>query len=441
MKKKLIAIMLVLVMGMSLVACSSKDTKKTDTVTTPAPEETQDAEVTPDAEPVTETKEPITIEFWTLSLQPTFTDYINGIIADFEAQNDYVTVKWLDLPYDAMQQKLVASIAGNKAPDVVNLWTTVVLGMAGKDALTDLYQEATQEQLSIYQEGLFASNEMNGGLYGFPWYVTPPITTYNKDLLAKAGYEAAPVNYEEMLAMAKTVKDTTGAYLYVPNAMSQVLYSNGVQILTADKTAAAFNTPEAVALLTKIQAGVKEGWIPKTDWNNWDNMIKLYAQDKLATISLGAQTVTRIQNEAPDSAGKTEVAAPLLGSAGIAQGALQSLVVPKDSKHHAEAIAFANFLSNDANQLEFCKLAAIMPTTKAAAADPFFTADLDSLDGRARAEAAKASAVSFDLGLGVEKESEIIALVDGMFESIMQANKDPQTVLSDVEKKVNELLK
>jgi len=82
-----------------------------------------------------------------------------------------------------------------------------------------------------------------------------------------------------------------------------------------------------------------------------------------------------------------------------------------------------------------------MPTTKAAAADPFFTSDTTSLDGRARAEAAKASAVSFDLGLGVEKESEIIAAVDGMFESIMQANKDPQTVLKDVEAKVNGLLK
>ncbi|MGB8452884.1 MAG: sugar ABC transporter substrate-binding protein [Anaerocolumna sp.] len=443
MKKKLLAFILVVAMCISMVACSKNNADNaTQTAgTKETADETAADDSIADKASAEESKDPITIEFWTLSLQPTFTDYINGVIADFEKQYDYVTVKWSDLPYDAMQKKLVAAIAGKKAPDVVNLWTTMVLGMAGKGALTDLYKEAARDQLDIYQQGLFTSNEMNGGLYGFPWYVTPPITTYNKELLSKAGYEKPPVDYNEMFDMAKAVKDSTGAYLYVPNAMSQVLYSNGIQILTEDKTAVAFNTPEALDLLTKLQTGVKEGWMPKTDWNNWDNMIKLYAQNKLATISLGAQTVTRIEKEAPDSVSKTEVAAPLLGSAGIAQGALQSLVVTKDSKHHEEAIAFANFLSNDKNQLAFCKLAAIMPTTRAAAADPFFTSDMETLDGRARAEAAKATAVSFDLGLGVEKENEVISEIDGMFESIMQADKDPQTVLNDVEAKVNALLK
>lgn len=440
MVKKAVASILVFVLCLALTACGGSNSGSGGASDSANASNSSNASEPTDSS-VPEKHDPVSLEFWTLSLQPTFTDYVNGVIKDFESQYDWITVKWTDLPYDAMQQKLVAQIAGSKAPDVVNVWTTLLLGMAGKGALVDLKQEATPEQLSIYQESLSKSNEVGGSLYGFPWYVTPPITTYNTELLTKAGFDHPPVDYNEMLEMAKTVKDKTGAYLYFPNEMCQVLYSNGIQILNEDKTSAAFNTPEAVELLTRLQQGVKEGWMPRTDWNNWDNMIKLYAQDKLVQISLGAQTVTRIQNEAPDSVSKTNVAAPLLGTAGIAQGALQSLAIPKASKHHEEAILFANFLSNDENQLAFDKLAAIMPTTKAAAEDSFFTSDTESLEGQARAEAAKATAVSFDLGLGVEKESEVVSTVNGMFESIMQANKDPKTVLNETEAKVNELLK
>ncbi|URN94216.1 MAG: sugar ABC transporter substrate-binding protein [Candidatus Pristimantibacillus lignocellulolyticus] len=386
-------------------------------------------------------KSNVTLEFWTLSLQPTFTDYINGIIKDFESENEGIKVKWTDLPYDAMQSKLVAQIAGSMSPDVVNIWTTLLLGMAGKDALVDLNTAASAEQLAPYLESLTKSNMIGDGMYGIPWYVTPPISTYNTELIQKAGLDSPPKDYKEMLAMAKQVKDNTGAFLYFPNEMAQVLYSNGIELLSVDKKSAAFNTPEAVALLTELKKGVDEGWMPKTDWNSWDQMIKLYAQDKLALISLGAQTVTRIENEAPGSVSKTAVGAPLLGNAGIAQGALQSLAIPKASKNQEEAIKFATFVSSDKYLLEFAKLAAIMPTTQTAAADPFFTSDTETLSGQARAEAAKATAVSFDLGLGVEKESEVISLINGMFESIMQANKDPQTVLTDVEAKVNALLK
>ncbi|MCR8660398.1 ABC transporter substrate-binding protein [Paenibacillus endoradicis] len=386
-------------------------------------------------------KETVTLEFWTLSLQPTFTDYINGIIKDFESENEGIKIKWTDLPYDAMQSKLVAQIAGSKAPDVVNIWTTLLLGMAGKDALVDLKTTASAEQLAPYLESLTKSNMIGDGMYGIPWYVTPPISTYNTELIQKAGFDNPPSNYKEMLAMAKQMKENTGAFLYFPNEMAQVLYSNGIEILSADKKSAAFNTPEALELLTEIKKGVDEGWMPKTDWNSWDQMIKLYAQDKLALISLGAQTVTRIENEAPGSVSKTAVRAPLLGNAGIAQGALQSLAIPKASKHQEEAIRFATFVASDKYLLEFAKLAAIMPTTQTASADPFFTSDTETLSGQARAEAAKATAVSFDLGLGVEKESEVTSTINGMFESIMQANKDPQTVLNDVEAKVNELLK
>ena len=425
-----------LAVSLGLTACGQGETASNQSTGAPGTTEAGSTEAGSEGAG----KEPVTLEFWTLALSPTFDDYINGVIDKFESQYDWITIDWEDVPREGYEEKLITRIANDNAPDVVNIWTIYLMGLAGKGALVDLNQEATPEQLGIYQENLFSSISMNGGLYGFPWYVTPPVTTYNTELFEKAGLDHVPADYDEMLEMAPIMKEKTGAYLYVPNEMCQVLYANGIPLISEDKKSAAFNTPEAKELLTKLQQGVREGWMPKTDWNLWPNMITLYSQEKLALIGMGPQTVDRIIDEAPNLVEKTEVTSPLLGSAGIAQGALQSLSIPTASKHHEEAILFANFLSNDENQLEFCHLASIMPTTKEAAQDPFFMSDTETLQGKARKEAAEAVSISFDLGLGVPNESEVVETIRGMFEAIMQADRDVQEVLDETEKKVNDLI-
>ena len=91
-----------------------------------------------------ETAEPVTLEFWTIALQPTFTDFLNGLIDKYEAENPGVTINWVDLPYDSIQQKLVTATAGGTSPDVVNLNTQMTLTLAGKGALVDLEKEANR---------------------------------------------------------------------------------------------------------------------------------------------------------------------------------------------------------------------------------------------------------------------------------------------------------
>ena len=68
-----------------------------------------------------------TLEMWTLAPSPTFDDYINGVIADFEAEHDGVTVNWIDLPDGGFPDRFFASVAAGNAPDVVNLNTARML--------------------------------------------------------------------------------------------------------------------------------------------------------------------------------------------------------------------------------------------------------------------------------------------------------------------------
>jgi putative chitobiose transport system substrate-binding protein len=78
------------------------------------------------------------ISFWTIQLSPTYDDYINGVIAGFEAEHPDVKIRWTDVPHMALQQKLLNAMAAGTPPDVVNLNIDSFQLYAEKDALLNL---------------------------------------------------------------------------------------------------------------------------------------------------------------------------------------------------------------------------------------------------------------------------------------------------------------
>src|SRR5437879_1179453 len=79
-----------------------------------------------------------TLEFWTISLQPFFTDYVNGLVAGYRRANPGVQVKWVDVQFQAVEQKLLAAIAGGVPPDVVNLNVEFTSRIAARGAVVDV---------------------------------------------------------------------------------------------------------------------------------------------------------------------------------------------------------------------------------------------------------------------------------------------------------------
>ncbi len=53
----------------------------------------------------------VELEMWTLTLSPTFDDYISGVIEAFEAEHEGVTVNWVDLPDGGFPDRFFASVA------------------------------------------------------------------------------------------------------------------------------------------------------------------------------------------------------------------------------------------------------------------------------------------------------------------------------------------
>jgi putative chitobiose transport system substrate-binding protein len=79
-----------------------------------------------------------TIEFWTMQLQPQFTDYFKNLIATFKAQNPGINVNWVDVPWTAMENKILTAVSAKTPPDVVNLNPDFASQLAGRNAWLDL---------------------------------------------------------------------------------------------------------------------------------------------------------------------------------------------------------------------------------------------------------------------------------------------------------------
>lgn len=437
MKKKVVSVLLCAAMAVSMLAgCGSTpgdggDAKGTENGSAQQNEDAQGADTVADT----------TVEFWTIDLKAAFGEFFEDMIASYESENPGVTINWIDVPYADVQSKLVTAVAGGTAPDVVNLNTQMTLTLAGQGALVDLNAQASDEQKGVYIEDLWNSAKIGDSVYAFPWYASPDIMFYNTELFEQAGLETVPSTFDEALEVAEDFYNATGAYLFTPDEFFNLLIEENIDILTEDGTAAAFNTPEAVALLEKYKEYTDKGVISKTKWGDWDEALKLFESGKLAIISSSGSSLSRIKDEAPDIYESIGISTPLTGSTGLSRNPLMNLTVPTASKNQQAAIDFAAYVTNDANQLAFCKEVSIFPSTTEASKDSFFTQDTETLEGQASAMSAQASLTSQDFSLGVADQGNIQTAVDKAYEAVIINGEDIQASLDQAEADVNGLLK
>ena len=97
-----------------------------------------------------------------------------------------------------------------------------------------------------------------------------------------------------------------------------------------------------------------------------------YQAGETAFIIAGANFLKIIKENALQIYKNSDISKQISGSSGKVDFSIMNLVIPKKSKNHKNALDFALFLTNSENQLEFCKLAPILPSAKEALKSEFF---------------------------------------------------------------------
>jgi putative chitobiose transport system substrate-binding protein len=315
------------------------------------------------------------LEFWTMQLQPDFTDYFNQLITTFESENPSLTVRWVDVPWNAMESKILTAVSAGTAPDVVNLNPKFASQLASRKAwlvLDPLIDLSIRDRYlpKIWEASTLKSTD--GGLtsFGVPWYLTSRVTIYNQSLLKEAGVSNPPKTYLELAQAAKDIKAKTGKYAFfvtfVPTDSAEVLESlvqMGVTLVD-DQGKAAFNTPAGKTAFQYWVDLYQQQLLPQEVLTQGHRRaIELYQAGEIALLSSSPEFLKTIATNAPEIAQVSAASSQITGDTGRKNVAVMNLVIPESTDQPKAALDFALFVTNTENQLRFAQTANVLPST------------------------------------------------------------------------------
>jgi putative chitobiose transport system substrate-binding protein len=390
------------------------------------------------------------LEFWTMQLKPNFTKYFAGINQTFESQNKTVKLRWVDVSWSAMENKILTSISAKTAPDVVNLNPKFASQLATRNAWLDLEPMVTPEVKATYLPKIWqastievcsesspensSQNTCNQQTFGLPWYLTTTITIYNQKLLTAANLTQAPQTYSELAQAAKEIKAKTGKYAFfisfVPNDSGDVLESlvkMDVNLID-DSGKAAFNTPEGKAAFQYWVDLYQQKLLPPDVLTQGHRRgVELYQAGEIALLSSGAEFMDSIANNAPTIAEVSAVAPQITGTNQKKSVAVMNLVIPRDSDKSAEALKYALFVTNTKNQLAFAQESNVLPSTTEAVEQ--YIKNIEQQPNSLKEQAKKVSASQLEdaeILIPVTKNIHILQKV--IYENLQAAMLEEKTV-------------
>lgn len=371
-----------------------------------------------------------------------------AIVDLFHEQVPQITVKVTVSDWDAYWDKLQTGLAGGAAPDVFAMDGPLFPDYQSRDQLVDLkpYIDAESYDLTkLADQGVADFTTPDGGQYGLPRDLNVIVLYYDK-----AKFDAAGVAYpDDTWDWAKLVeagkqltKDTDGDGtpdewgLYtettdMENYWLSLVWQNGGDLLSADGTSVALDSPEAAGGLQFLQDLIyKEKILPEPAL--FAETGDAFEQGKAAMTINGSWLVPTFQAAEID-----------FGIAPIPSGPKgrftsvnpTGAVVYKGSKAPEAAWEFVKFLASPAAQERLMELRASLPVDKTvldgAYAESFEGADV--LAGALEYAKLKPSFKGYN---------EFTTILQGeLDENVFNApNKTAQQAVADVVDQLNQVL-
>ncbi|MGW7437038.1 ABC transporter substrate-binding protein [Streptomyces sp. NPDC054849] len=392
------------------------------------------------------------ITFRTLQLKPTFTAYVQGVIDAFEAKYPEAEVKWEDVPGDGYNEKLVADAQAGALPDVVNLSTDSFQLLGDRGMLADV-AKLDGASAEAYVPGAWEQFKLPGkgdSVYAYPWYVTPEILTYNRDLFEKAGLDPAapPTSVEQFFDYAERIAARSGgryfAFMADPKGRLPGDWQKmGIPILSEKQDRFTFDTDEAVAWVERMKDLYAKGAMPKESLLKSDDINQLYGGGKIVFGPGSPGFVKDIKQNAPQVYAQTQVAGAVTGKLGHIGIYAQSLGIKKDTRHLDAAAEFARWVTNGPNQVEFSRKATIYPSHARGLADPFFSDRGDGKDAETLARAIGADQLktaALDANTPVQWTNQVGDAVVREVQKAVTGEQDARTAVKKAEEAANKLL-
>jgi multiple sugar transport system substrate-binding protein len=311
---------------------------------------------------------PVTITFWGSygnGGNSTQQDALNKtLIPAFEKANPGITVKYTDIAYDSLLQKLTTSAAGGQLPDLVRADLGWVPQFAANGVLVPLSNSMSDyKSLSANDyHGNVATNLYKGKYYGLPLDTNTRVLITDPAALSKAGVSTPPKTFADLQTMASKLKGT-GVALFADSGLgawniSPWIWSGGGEITNPNETKATgyLNSTTNVQTVQMLVDWYKQGLIPNLITGNKgatgtsDGLPKT----KYATIFDGPWMAEIWSGQYPKfQPTYSPIPAGSGGSVSVVGG--EDIVVTSSSTHQAAAEKFVRFTQSSQFQLAMVK--------------------------------------------------------------------------------------
>lgn len=373
------------------------------------------------------------LTFWTLQLND-FSPFMEKMINEYEKKHPTIKIKWVDVPFSEGEKRTLSAVMSKNVPDVINLNPSFAATLQQKNVLYIIDDNLEK----TYLKSALQLCKNNDKYFAIPWYLTSKITIYNKDLLKGTGYKNIPTTYNKILPFAFVIKRNLNKYAFMPNlaedgAMLKIMAKQNVKVndfFTNKKTA------EMYKVFKKLYT---YNLIPKGSINQKHReSLEKHMAGETVFLESGANFLKTIKQNAPDIYKKTQVSPQLEIQNDVISISLMNLIIPNKSKHKKEALAFAKFITNPENQLKFCKIAPVLPSTRVTLDDDFFQRDKTLIDKGRKISAQQLKTAKKTQPI-LSNKKKINEIVDYTTQSIILDKKSIEEALKEGQKLFNTL--
>lgn len=322
------------------------------------------------------------LTFWQFWTSPDVKPAIEELIVEYEELHPDIEIELVDLTWSDGHEKIVVAFSTNEAPDVVELGSDWIVEFAEKGVLMDIseFQAEHGDELLMWEPARF-----DGGVYAIPWLLGTRVLFCNPELMSQAGIvtDRPPQNWSELLSYSGQITESGPRYYgFGSNSAERhrlykkflpFLWSNGGRILSDDGSECVLDRVEAIDAL--------QYYVELSDVGLMETQRALddrFLQGVVGFIISGDWLLRRIASEPPAFEPVTAlIPPPQVGDTSISFFGGEYLAVSSRSKHKAEALEFAAYMSSQNPNFRFCN-AVGSPTPANVEAAEMIRANADS---------------------------------------------------------------
>jgi N,N'-diacetylchitobiose transport system substrate-binding protein len=207
--------------------------------------------------------------------------------------------------------KLDAVLATDKAPDVVEMGNTEMLGYMVKGAFAPL-DPTKFDNSAAWLDGLKASVTYDGETYGVPYYAGGRVANWRKDVTASVGVKSVPKTYAELTSALDKIQKAKGDKYnawYQPTrdwyAAMSFVYDAGGSIAeeSGGQWKASLSSPESVKGLTEFK-NVIDTYMHGDKTKDESDRYIVYGQGRTSMIFAAAWEGATAETPENDKTGK-----------------------------------------------------------------------------------------------------------------------------------------